>query len=86
MNVLACFMLAFLIKYCLADALTTRITAIFCYRVICVLFYLIECQIRRRDFEGIGVILGALLDQPIRVTSQKESYDLKYKCLVPWML
>ena len=80
-------MLAFLSEYGLVDSPTTRITAIFCHRVICILVYFIECQIiTRRDFEGVGMILGALLDQPIRVTSQKESYGLKHKCLVPWML
>ena len=43
-----CFMLAFLSEYGLVDAPTTRITAIFCHRVICVLVYFIECQTRRK--------------------------------------
>jgi len=34
---LSCFMLAFLSEYGLVDSPTTRITAIFCHRVICVL-------------------------------------------------
>ena len=68
----------------LLTTLVTKNAIIIGYRLICGVLYPVDCLIgRRKGLGGIGTIPKTTVVQINPVTSPKENYGLKDKCLVP---